>query len=93
MTDNSEYFDLISTSIFGLQADTKIFLDPVKFGIIEIKEEERTILDPKLSYKVKEGLSNEEAVKLRDNYKKTILNINKYPKVLNYFREIMLISL
>jgi radical SAM superfamily enzyme YgiQ (UPF0313 family) len=86
---NQENIDLVSVSVFGLQKGTVIYNNPNKFGITKIIEEERTVLEPKLTYEVKEGLSQSEANKLRDKYKRTIENINKYPKTMNYFREHM----
>ncbi len=85
--------DLVSSSIFGLQKDTVIYNNPEKFGIKKIIEEERTVLGPKISYEVKQGLTQKQAVKLRENYKKTIENINKYPKTMNFFREHMFNSI
>ena len=91
LEENKDNIDLVSTSIFGLQKGTRIYENPSEFGITKITEEKRTILEPTISYEVKEGLSNEEARKLRQKYKKTIEKINKYPKTMNYFREHMLL--
>ncbi len=93
LEDNSECIDLVSTSVFGLQKGSFVYADPSRFGVTEVVEEERTVLDPKISYEVKEGLTNEEAVKLRNGYKKTIEKINKFPKLMNYFREHMLVNI
>lgn len=90
---NEEYIDLVSVSVFGLQKDSKIYKNPKKFKIKKITEEQRTVLEPKLTYEVEEGLTNKEAIKLRNNYKKTIEKINKYPRKMNFFREHMFCSL
>lgn len=90
---NNKNIDLVSSSIFGLQKGTVIYNNPEKFGIKKIIEEERTVLGPKISYEVKQGLTQKQAVKLRENYKKTIENINKYPKTMNFFREHMFNSI
>ncbi|MFH1589893.1 MAG: radical SAM protein [archaeon] len=90
LKENSEFIDLVSTSIFGLQHDTKMFNSPKLFGITNVSEEERTVLEPKISYETTSGLAKKEAMKLKDNFKKTLDNINKYPKGMNYFREHML---
>ena len=87
---NEKNIDLISSSIFGLHKGTAVYNNPKKFSIIKIHEEERTVLEPKITYDVSKGLSQKEASKLRDKYKKTIDNINKYPRDMNYFREHML---
>ena len=89
---NNSNIDLISTAVFGLQKESYIFSHPKEFQIKEIFEEERTILEPKITYSVKKGISQEEAKKFRDKYKKTLHKINKYPKIYNFFREWMLIK-
>jgi radical SAM superfamily enzyme YgiQ (UPF0313 family) len=90
LKDNSANIDLVSTSIFGLQKGTPIYQNPEEFQIKEIMEEKRTLLDPKISYITKEGLSQKDAEKLRKSYKNTIEKINKYPKTMNFFREHLL---
>ncbi len=90
LKNNEKNIDLVSFSVFGLQKNTFIYRNPEKFGIRKITEEERTVLEPKISYETSKGLSQKEANKLRDNYKKTIEKINKYPKTMNFFREHML---
>lgn len=89
LKNNEKNIDLVSFSVFGLQKNTFIYNNPEKFGIIKITEEKRTVLEPKISYETSKGLSQKEANKLRDNYKKTIEKINKYPKTMNFFREHM----
>jgi len=86
---NDENIDLVSVSIFGLQKGTEIYNNPEKFGIKKIIEEERTILEPKITYEVESGQTQAEAARLRKRYKRTIEKINKYPKLMNYFREHM----
>jgi anaerobic magnesium-protoporphyrin IX monomethyl ester cyclase len=90
LKDNEKNIDLISTTVFGLQKNTPIYNNPNNFGIKKIIEEERTVLEPKISYEVEEGLNREEILKLKEKYKKTILKINKYPKEMNFFREHMI---
>ncbi|MBT4651483.1 radical SAM protein [Candidatus Woesearchaeota archaeon] len=87
---NKENIDLVSSSIFGLQKGTEIYNHPEKFGVVKIIEEKRTLLDPKISYEVSSGLSPEEVRKLVKKYKLTIEGVNKFPKLMNYFREHML---
>ena len=89
MKRNAENIDLISTSIFGLQSGTPVYNNATDYGITSISEEERTVLEPKISYIVEEGLSNEDAKKLRKKYASVIDGVNKYPKTMNYFREHM----
>lgn len=92
LRQNTNNIDLISTSIFGLQKDAVIFSKPDKYGIVQIKTKQRTILEPAITYSVSSGLSQEEASQLRQKYKKTLDNINKYPKQMNFFREHMLVN-
>lgn len=82
--------DLISPTIFGLQKDAPMFSNPEQFCITQIITEQRTILEPKISYQVSEGLSNQQVIKLSKAYKQTIQKINKFPKEMNFFREHML---
>jgi len=86
---NDENIDLISGSVFGLHKGAKVYDNPGKFGITEVIEEDRTILEPKISYTVKDGLSNEEAKKRKKRYSPVIDSVNKYPKTMNFFREHM----
>ena len=92
LKDNNKHIDLITTSIFGLQKGTEVYNNPEKYKII-IKEEKRTLLEPKITYKAKEGLTQKQAKELRNKYKGTIEKINKFPKTMNFFREHMLLSI
>jgi radical SAM superfamily enzyme YgiQ (UPF0313 family) len=87
LKENQDNIDLISTSIFGLEKNTKIYQNPSEYKIVKIVETERTFLPKKISYEIKEGLTQEEAKLLRKKYKKTLENINKFPKEMNFFRE------
>ena len=92
LKNNEKNIDLVSFSVFGLQKDTCIYRNPEKFGIKKIMEEERTVLNPNISYELDEtskGLSQKDANNLRDRYQKTFEKINKYPKNMNFFREHM----
>ncbi|MCF7866795.1 radical SAM protein [Candidatus Woesearchaeota archaeon] len=89
LKNNSEFIDLVSPAIFGLQKGTYIYNNPEKFGIRKIIEEKRTLLEPRITYEVSSGLTHEDVVKLKKNYKKTLDKINKYPKSMNFFREHM----
>jgi len=90
---NDKNIDLISTAIFGLQEGSYIYSHPQEFEIKEILKEERTVLEPKITYILNKGMSQEEAKKFRDKYKKTLEKINKFPKTYNFFREWMLVEL
>lgn len=90
LKNNDNNIDLVTVSVFGLQRGTEIYKNPKDFGISKITEEERTVLEPKISYEVSQGLSQREAAKLRDRYNKSIEKINKYPNTMNFFREHML---
>ncbi|PIN87338.1 hypothetical protein COV19_00455 [Candidatus Woesearchaeota archaeon CG10_big_fil_rev_8_21_14_0_10_44_13] len=90
LSRNKGNIDMLSVSVFGLKKGTPVYNNPGKFGIMGITEEKRTILEPKLSYKVSSGLSQEDAEKLKKGYKRTIDKMNRYPDTMNYFREHML---
>lgn len=90
LTANKKNIDLLSVSVFGLQNGTPVYNNPEKYGITKISQEERTVLEPKISYELSSGLTNKEAQKLKYNYKKTLDKINKYPKSMNFFRGHML---
>jgi radical SAM superfamily enzyme YgiQ (UPF0313 family) len=77
--------DLVSVSVFGLQKGTAVYENPLEFGISEIFEKKRTVLDSKISYQTSKGLSLEEIKKLRKKFPIA----NKYPKMMNFFREHM----
>ncbi|MBU0756480.1 MAG: radical SAM protein [Nanoarchaeota archaeon] len=91
LLNNSDNIDLVSTSIFGLQKNSRIYLDPKKYGITKIIETKRKHLDNKITYEVSSGLSQHEATEFFRNHKRSLEKINKYPKQLNFFREHMLI--
>ncbi len=89
LKENSSCVDLVSLSTFGLQKGTTVYNNPGDFGITSIDEKQRTVLGPKISYVLKEGLSQDDTKKLLKKYRKTIENVNKYPKTMNFFREHM----
>ncbi|MBU2638659.1 MAG: radical SAM protein [Nanoarchaeota archaeon] len=89
---NSESIDLVSTAVFGLQKATEVYENPSEFGITKIIEKQRLLLDPSVKYEASKGLSQQDAEEMRQNYKKTLEKLNKYPKAMNFFREHMLIA-
>jgi len=90
LTDNQENIALVSTSTFGLQKGTPIFNNPSQFGVTEITETNRTVLEPKISYQTNSGLTQEEIKQLKKSHKNTLEKINKFPKEMNFFREHLL---
>ncbi|MBI5398878.1 radical SAM protein [Candidatus Woesearchaeota archaeon] len=88
---NSANIDLVSTSVFGLQKRSAVYRKPQKYGITEIVETKRTVLDERISYKVMAGMDNEEAKRLRGKYIKTIRKINKLPYSLTVYKEQVLV--
>ena len=84
---NRENIDLLSLSNFGLQKGAIIFEHPEKFGIAKIEVIERTLLEPKISFTVKEGLTAEELSRLRKEYRHRLSKLNKLPQGMNFFRE------
>ena len=87
---NKEYISLVSTSVFGVHKDTPIYNEPEKYGVLKVIQQPRTVLEPKLSYSVKEGLTHDQVIKLKKKNMYKIEKINNFPKEMNYFREQML---
>lgn len=88
---NDDSIDLVCTNVFGLQKRSPIFKNPDLFGIQEVKEQPRTILSEKITYRVASGMQNEEAKKMRKRYKLTLRKLNKLPASFDYFKEQVLI--
>ena len=84
---NKVYIDIVMTCIFGLQKGAKVYKHPAQYGIIQVTEKQRTVLDPSISYTISTGLHNEEARVLQKKYQRCIDRINKLPKIYNYFKE------
>ncbi len=87
LKNNEKNIDLVSISVFGLQKGTPVYNAPLEFGIEKVNEEERMVLEPKISYELAEGLTQNEANKLKKKYNQTINKINKHPRLMNFFRE------
>lgn len=85
--------DLVSSSVFGLQKGSHVYLHPEKYNITDISKTERTVLDPKLSFNVSTGMKPQEVLRLKKKMQKRIDAINKFPKAMNFFREHMLYRL
>ncbi|MBT7902588.1 radical SAM protein [Candidatus Woesearchaeota archaeon] len=91
---NSNNIDLISTSLFGLQQGSKVYNDPKEFSIGKIIETPRTLLDDKISFEINpevvknsDCMTSQRAKEMKDNYRKSINNLNKLPKIFNFFKE------
>lgn len=85
--NNKESIDLVSTSIFGLQKGSKVYINPKEYEITEIIEKKRTVLDDRISYKVKFGLQQSEVRLLRKKYESSLHKADKISKVYNFFKE------
>lgn len=93
---NSDYIDLLSTSNFGLQKGSYVYEHPEEFGIKPIEGTGRSILAATINYSIDpaRGLNKEEARRLKSRHMSTIKKIEKLPRVMNYFKEqIMLFPL
>ena len=88
---NQPVIDLVTTSIFGLQKGGKVYANPDAYGISEVVEKERTVLDKSITYITTIGMQREDARTMRRKYMKTIKNIDKLPRILNYFKEQVLL--
>ncbi len=90
LKEHDEYIDIISLSQFGLQKGSYVYQNPEKYGIKNIKLEERTILEPKITYETTIGLTQDQVRKLKKRYMPDIKKISKYPMQMIFFREHML---
>lgn len=91
LKQNQDVIDLVTTSIFGLQKGGKVYANPDAYGISEVVEKERTVLDKSITYVTTIGMQREDARTMRRKYMKTIKNIDKLPRILNYFKEQVLL--
>lgn len=91
LENNKKAIDLVSTSVFGLQKGSDVYENPSIYKIKKVKENHRTILEPKISYEA-EGMTKDKLKIVRKTVQPRINAINKYPKSMNFFREHMLIS-
>lgn len=91
LKQNQDAIDLVTTSIFGLQKGGKVYANPGAYGISEVVEKERTVLDKSITYITTVGMQREDARTMRRKYMKTIKNIDKLPRILNYFKEQVLL--
>ncbi|MBI5002292.1 radical SAM protein [Candidatus Woesearchaeota archaeon] len=91
LKQNQNVIDLVTTSIFGLQKGGKVYANPDAYGISEVVEKERTVLDKSITYITTTGMQREDARTMRRKYMKTIKNIDKLPRILNYFKEQVLL--
>ncbi len=91
LKQNQAVIDLVTTSIFGLQKGGKVYANPDAYGISEVVEKERTVLDKSITYITTVGMQREDARTMRRKYMKTIKNIDKLPRILNYFKEQVLL--
>lgn len=87
LKNNEKNIDMVSTTIFGLQEGSYVYDNPEEFGINKIKREERTLLPAKITYEVSEGMTNEEATRLKHRYSKTLKKLNKLPQGFNIYKE------
>jgi len=87
LKQNSNNLDMVSTSIFGLQEGSYIYKNPEEFKIKKINREERTLLPPKITYDIQEGMTTKQATRLKDKYSKTLKSLNKLPASFNIYKE------
>jgi radical SAM superfamily enzyme YgiQ (UPF0313 family) len=92
LKDNSKQIDLVCTSIFGLQKNSYIYKHPSEFGIKNIHCKGRTVLDEKITYEISQGVSQEEAKKIRKRHMHIIRKVNKLPKSFDYLKEQVLLA-
>ena len=83
---------LVLSTVFGLQQGAPLMNNLAEYGIT-MEKHERTLLEPKITYTVQEGLSQEQATTLRKRQKHFLAGMNHYPQAMNFFREHLLILL
>ena len=87
LEENSNYIDLISPAVFGLQDGSPAYSSPNEYGIKNIHLEKRTLLGDKIEYDISKGLDQKQASKLKKKYNGTMYKINKVPKIINSCKE------
>lgn len=87
LKENKDDLDLVSVSMFGLQQGSLVYRFPERFGVKNVEETERTMLDPSLDFEVVSGLSRKKAFAMRKKYSFELDKIDRYPKSMNFFRE------
>ncbi|MDO8661048.1 MAG: hypothetical protein Q7K43_04105, partial [Candidatus Woesearchaeota archaeon] len=88
---NKSFLSIVSTSVFGLQEGSYIAGHVAEFGVTKVVGESRSWLDPKLSYTVEEGLSNDKVKRLRGRFSKTLNSCNILPRVFKDYKEQVLL--
>ena len=88
---NSSVMHLITTSVFGLQEGSEVFKHPENYGIINLEKHERTVLCPKYTFEITNGMTTQQASKFRRNHIKQLRNINKCPASMSYFKDHLLV--
>ncbi|MEK6959863.1 MAG: radical SAM protein [Nanoarchaeota archaeon] len=91
LKSNSESLFIVSTTVFGLQKGSKAYENPSQYGITEITEEKRELLDERLTYKTASGMTKEEAKEMRQRFIKSIRKLNKAPIAFKDYKEQVLL--
>ena len=84
---NSDYIDIISPSVFGLQQGSRIYDNPSNFGVKNVTLKQRTYLSDKVSFDIISGLSVDEVNKLKKKNIHRIYKINKLPRIVAHCKE------
>jgi hypothetical protein len=86
LRDNGESIDIVSASVFGLQRGSHVYDNPCEFGVYDICEH-RTSFGESVDYKVRAGLSEQQAKRMKENLAKEIRAMNKLPKIFCLLKE------
>jgi hypothetical protein len=87
LKDNSKNIELVSSTIFGLKEGSYVYDHPDEFGLYDVVKHPRTMLDDNITYKVKSGMTQDDAKEMKRNYRKTLRKLTKLPKSFNHFKE------
>ncbi len=83
---NRDSIDLVSSSVFGLQEGSAVCREPDMFGI-SIRREKRRILDDRLTYTTKEGLTQKQAAQLKRKHEPLLRQLNRLPGFCVLYKE------
>ncbi|HAR95710.1 MAG TPA: hypothetical protein DCR97_07080, partial [Deltaproteobacteria bacterium] len=86
LRENRENLDMVSAAVFGLQKGSRVYARPEDYGVFGICERE-TPLGETISYKVRAGLSEEQAHAMKEKVVKELRDMDRLPKIFCLLKE------
>jgi hypothetical protein len=83
---NTENIDIVSASVFGLQKGSYVYQNQEKFGVFGIREYS-TPLGESVGYRVREGLSEEQTKRMKEDFANELREMNRLPKIFCLLKE------